>query len=157
MSDLQRDEAASWLLSLTAHFEFSNETFFLGIDYLDRFLSVVKVKRHHLLLLATTCFMIASKLQEESDDQPTLAELVSVGNHTFRYGPVWAAFASPKSRAISSFVFVFRQPLGVTHASICCFALPCRGATSAAALFTSISKTPSTKRVHAKSYTSRTR
>lgn len=71
------------MLSLTAHFEFSNETFFLGIDYLDRFLSIVKVKRRHLLLLTTSCFMIACKMQEESTDLPTLAELVSVGNHTF--------------------------------------------------------------------------
>lgn len=84
MNDLQRDEAASWLLSLNAHFEFSNETYFLALDYLDRFLSIVKVKRRHLLLLATSCFMVASKMQEESDDQPTLAELVSVGNQTFR-------------------------------------------------------------------------
>jgi len=70
-------------LSLTAHFEFSHETFFLGIDYLDRFLSIVKVKRRHLLLLAISCFMIAAKMQEESDEQPTLAELVSLGNQTF--------------------------------------------------------------------------
>lgn len=85
VSDLQRDEAASWLLSLNAHFKFSDETFFLGVDYLDRFLSQVKVQRRHLQLLVTSCFMIASKLQEEEDEQPTLAELVHVGNQTFRY------------------------------------------------------------------------
>lgn len=85
MSDLQRDEAASWLLKLNAHFKFSEETFFLGIDYMDRFLSQVKVQDRHLRLLVTSCFMLASKLQEEEDAQPTLAELVHAGSQLFRW------------------------------------------------------------------------
>jgi hypothetical protein len=83
INDLQRDEAASHLLSMTAQFGFSDETFFLGLDYLDRFLSHVKVQARHLQLLVVSCFMVASKLTEEDEDHATLAELVELGHQAF--------------------------------------------------------------------------
>eukprot|EP00123_Amoebidium_parasiticum_P012207 comp21192_c0_seq2/m.28774 comp21192_c0_seq2/g.28774 ORF comp21192_c0_seq2/g.28774 comp21192_c0_seq2/m.28774 type:complete len:243 (-) comp21192_c0_seq2:137-865(-) len=83
VDDLQRDNVVSWLLALNAHMSFSEQTFFLAVNYLDRFLSAVKVRSGHLQLLMAVCFLLASKVQEESDEQPTLAELVRVSNYAY--------------------------------------------------------------------------
>eukprot|EP00123_Amoebidium_parasiticum_P006289 comp17278_c0_seq1/m.16382 comp17278_c0_seq1/g.16382 ORF comp17278_c0_seq1/g.16382 comp17278_c0_seq1/m.16382 type:complete len:258 (-) comp17278_c0_seq1:512-1285(-) len=83
VSDLQRDAVVSWLLSLNTHMAFSQQTFFLAVNYLDRFLSQVRVQEKHLQLLAAACFLLASKVQEESEEQPTLGELVKAGAYAF--------------------------------------------------------------------------
>eukprot|EP00124_Ichthyophonus_hoferi_P001655 Ihof_evm3s92 gene=Ihof_evmTU3s92 len=83
VDDLERDAAVSWVLVLNTHLGFSQQTFFLAVNYLDRFLSAMRVKNEHLQLLMASCFLLASKVQEETDQQPTLRELVRAGKHTF--------------------------------------------------------------------------
>eukprot|EP01137_Pigoraptor_chileana_P017573 Opistho-2@75846 len=57
--------------------------FFLAANYLDRFLSTVKVQPKHLQLIAICCFLIAAKVHEESEIAPSLQELVSAANWAF--------------------------------------------------------------------------
>lgn len=49
---------------MTAHYGMHNETFFLSIYYLDRFLSIRRdVDRSVLQLVAIACLMIAAKIE----------------------------------------------------------------------------------------------
>eukprot|EP01136_Pigoraptor_vietnamica_P034995 Opistho-1_new@99615 len=81
--EAMRDDVVEWLLKLNEQFEYSPETFFLAANYLDRFLSTVKVQPKHLQLIAVCCFLIAAKVHEESDIAPTLQELVDCANWSF--------------------------------------------------------------------------
>eukprot|EP00128_Syssomonas_multiformis_P012331 Colp12_sorted_trinity150504_noHs@6542 len=83
ITEAQRDWICEWLLSLNNQFGFSSETYFLAVHYFDRFLSMVKIKAKFIQLIAVTCFMIAAKVQEESEVQATLSELVTCSEYTF--------------------------------------------------------------------------
>ncbi|KAI8607164.1 cyclin-like protein [Chytriomyces sp. MP71] len=56
----------SWCVSLSQEFEFDSETTHLAVNYLDRYLSTMRVahvSKHYLL--ATACVYLASKFGEE--------------------------------------------------------------------------------------------
>ena len=49
---------------MAIHYGMHNETFFLAIYYMDRFLTIRKdVERHTLQLVAIACLMIAGKIE----------------------------------------------------------------------------------------------
>jgi hypothetical protein len=83
INDLQRDAAVSWLLALVSHMKFPEDTLFLSINLLDRFLSTVKVTSKHLQLVTVACFMLACKVLEEEELQPSFKELIRGANYAF--------------------------------------------------------------------------
>jgi hypothetical protein len=53
-----------WMIDVTLKFELSNETLYLCVNLLDRFLSMKGVSRSKLQLVGITCLWIASKYEE---------------------------------------------------------------------------------------------
>ncbi|KJE88538.1 cyclin Dx [Capsaspora owczarzaki ATCC 30864] len=83
ITPVMRDRLVSWLEKLNNQFEYTTETFFLAVNYVDRFLSRVRVKPRHLQLIGLASFMIAAKMQEEIEVKPTLQELVFCCDHAY--------------------------------------------------------------------------
>lgn len=53
-----------WLIEVVDEFHMSQETLYLGISLLDRFLSLQAVPRCQLQLLGVTCLWVAAKYEE---------------------------------------------------------------------------------------------
>lgn len=60
-----RSVLLEWMREVIEAYTLENETFYLAVDYLDRYLSVVEdVQIHSFQSLGTTCLFVASKLNE---------------------------------------------------------------------------------------------
>lgn len=81
--DEERDVTVSWLEMLNEQFSFRTRTFFLAVSYLDATLSRARVKPAYIRCLATASFMLAAKVNEETEHQPLLRELVLSSNGAF--------------------------------------------------------------------------
>ncbi|KAJ3066272.1 hypothetical protein HDU98_010432 [Podochytrium sp. JEL0797] len=78
MTCTTREALLNWCLHLQREFDFSHETTFLAINFLDRHLSSTKVTRTpHLHLLTTTCVYLASKFGEELNE-PCISDMAEV-------------------------------------------------------------------------------
>jgi len=55
---------AAWMLEVCEEQRCEEEVFPLSMNYLDRFLSVVKIQKHQLQLLGATCMFLSSKLKQ---------------------------------------------------------------------------------------------
>ncbi|XP_077294121.1 uncharacterized protein LOC143916755 [Arctopsyche grandis] len=64
LNDNMRCILLDWLVSISDEYEFASETLYLGISYIDRFLSKMSVVRSKLQLLGVTAMMIAAKYEE---------------------------------------------------------------------------------------------
>ena len=64
-----------WMMEVCEDKQFNEEVFFLAINYLDRFLSKVKVKKSRFQLVASVCIFIASKFSDRHS--LTLQQLVN--------------------------------------------------------------------------------
>eukprot|EP01066_Platyproteum_vivax_P006868 Platyproteum_vivax@DN2542_c0_g1_i1.p1 len=53
-----------WMVEVHHRFKLSQETLFLAVNYLDRFLAVKQMNRNRLQLAGVTCLWIASKFQD---------------------------------------------------------------------------------------------
>ena len=59
-----RKEVADWMLEVCEDRSCNPEVFSLAMNYLDRFLSVCRIGKSQLQLLAAVCLMVASKVRE---------------------------------------------------------------------------------------------
>ena len=59
-----RSEIVLWLIGILSKSPFQQETIYLTINYMDRFLSLHEVSRDKLLLVVTVALLIATKYQE---------------------------------------------------------------------------------------------
>ncbi|KNC79760.1 hypothetical protein SARC_07852 [Sphaeroforma arctica JP610] len=75
VNEEDRMKACAELFKLQVGYHLSKETFFLALTYLDRFLSVRRVLSKHFRLVLFTCFMLAAKMQEESNRLPMALDL----------------------------------------------------------------------------------
>jgi hypothetical protein len=64
MRPVWRSKVASWLLEFEDEFGLSQDTIFVAVNYMDRYLSQVSTKRSLLQLLAMGAILVASKLHE---------------------------------------------------------------------------------------------
>ena len=53
-----------WLVDVHSKFKLVNETMFLTVNLIDRFLGKVQVTRQKLQLVGVTCMFIATKYEE---------------------------------------------------------------------------------------------
>lgn len=53
-----------WLIEVSRAYQISNQSLFLAVNYLDRILELLPVKKSTLQLFGVTCFMIAAKFEE---------------------------------------------------------------------------------------------
>ncbi|CAF0931602.1 unnamed protein product [Rotaria sp. Silwood1] len=70
-----------WLIEVTDEYKLNDETLFLCVQYVDRFLSTVNVTRSKLQLLGTTCMYVASKYEEMYP--PALEEFSFITDNTY--------------------------------------------------------------------------
>jgi cyclin A len=70
-----------WLMDWSYKLHIHRDTFFLSINYLDRFLSVIPIHRHRLQLLGLTCLLIAAKFNEQN--HPEIEELIDAADGSF--------------------------------------------------------------------------
>ncbi|KAK8387084.1 hypothetical protein O3P69_018030 [Scylla paramamosain] len=66
-----RDTVAHWMLEVCQEEQQEEEVFTLAMNMMDRFLSLVKVKRNQLQLLGTVCLFLSSKIKESPPLEPT--------------------------------------------------------------------------------------
>ncbi|XP_065179283.1 cyclin-I-like [Sycon ciliatum] len=84
-----RAETLQWLRRLTyAGFGFSPDTFSLAVNVFDRFLSIVKVQSKHLRCIAAASLLIAAKICQEPENEPSAKEIVSLGQCGFKEGDI---------------------------------------------------------------------
>lgn len=53
-----------WLVEVGQEYKLASDTLFLSVAYIDRFLSLVDVRRNELQLVGVTCMLVASKYEE---------------------------------------------------------------------------------------------
>lgn len=82
MSD--RDSAVSSIRVMQRFYNFGTDTFATAIEYMDRFLSKVKVKRRYLSCISAGCFYLSAKMNEESEDIPSASELSSIHREVWK-------------------------------------------------------------------------
>ncbi|XP_067422689.1 cyclin-G1 isoform X2 [Emydura macquarii macquarii] len=78
-----RDFEVKDLLSLTQFFGFNTETFSLAVNFLDRFLSKMKVQPKHLGCVGLSCFYLAVKATEEERNIPLATDLIRISQYRF--------------------------------------------------------------------------
>jgi len=71
-----------WLIEVYDEYKLNDETLFLSVQYIDRFLSTVNVTRAKLQLLGTTCMYVAAKYEEMYP--PALEEFSFITDNTYQ-------------------------------------------------------------------------
>lgn len=75
-----------WLVEVSQEYKLHNETLYLSINYLDRFLCHQQVHRGRLQLVGITCLFIASKYEEMTPQ--TVDEFVYITDNTYNRADV---------------------------------------------------------------------
>ena len=55
-----RSILVDWLVEVGEEYKLQNETLYLAVNYIDRFLSIMAVERDKLQLVGTACMFIAA-------------------------------------------------------------------------------------------------
>jgi len=70
-----------WLIEVAEEYKLQQETLYLAVSYIDRFLSVMSVQRAKLQLVGAACMFIASKYEEIYP--PDVSEFVYITDDTY--------------------------------------------------------------------------
>ncbi|CAF0890118.1 unnamed protein product [Rotaria sp. Silwood1] len=81
INSAMRTILVDWLIEVADEYKLNDETLFLCIQYVDRFLSTVNVTRSKLQLVGTTCMYVASKYEEMY--RPALDEFSFITDNTY--------------------------------------------------------------------------
>eukprot|EP01133_Synstelium_polycarpum_P013706 gene13706-16156_t len=76
-----RSILVDWIVDIAFDLRMKNETIFLAVNYLDRYLSLVKVRKDQFQMIGAATFLIACKYEEVSPPPP--AEIVSLAGNYF--------------------------------------------------------------------------
>lgn len=74
----ERKEAVTWLMEVNAKLGLSDESLFLAVAIMDKFLKVVKAHPKYLRCIGVSCLYVAAKTVEEDEMLPTTRELIHV-------------------------------------------------------------------------------
>ena len=64
INPMMRSILLDWLVEVGMEYRLTSDTLFLSAAYIDRFLSLVDVKRNRLQLVGVTAMLVASKYEE---------------------------------------------------------------------------------------------
>ncbi|CAF1971863.1 unnamed protein product [Rotaria magnacalcarata] len=81
INSAMRTILVDWLIEVADEYKLNDETLFLCVQYVDRFLSTVNVTRSKLQLVGTTCMYVASKYEEMYP--PALDEFSFITDNTY--------------------------------------------------------------------------
>lgn len=81
VTPVMREIVVDWLMEVAAEYHARCTTLALAVSYMDRFLSLVKVPVDVLQLVAVTCMLLASKIEETNP--PSIADVVYICDHTY--------------------------------------------------------------------------
>ncbi|UJR28114.1 hypothetical protein I4U23_009369 [Adineta vaga] len=81
INSAMRTILVDWLIEVTDEYKLTDDTLFLCIQYVDRFLSAVNVTKAKLQLLGTTCMYLAAKYEEMYP--PALEEFSFITDNTY--------------------------------------------------------------------------
>ena len=70
-----------WLVGVSSHFHLLQETLFLSVDILDRYLQCATVSKKQLQLVGTTCLWVAAKYEEVYP--PFVSDFAFMTDHTY--------------------------------------------------------------------------
>lgn len=70
-----------WLIDVAMEYQLHSQTIFLTVNYIDRYLSKVNIKRDVLQLVGVACMFIASKFEEIQ--APLASEFSYITDHTY--------------------------------------------------------------------------
>jgi len=76
-----RSILVDWLVEVSEEYKLQNETLYLAVNYVDRFLSIMSVQRAKLQLVGTACMFIAAKYEEIYP--PDVGEFVYITDDTY--------------------------------------------------------------------------
>ncbi|XP_017028694.1 G2/mitotic-specific cyclin-A-like [Drosophila kikkawai] len=76
-----RSVLIDWLVAVAVDYRINTETLYLSVSYVDRFLSLVAVRRSVLQLVGTTALFIASKFEEMAP--PPVEELIYITDDSY--------------------------------------------------------------------------
>lgn len=76
-----------WLVEVAEEYKLSSETLYLGVCYLDRYLSKKSIARRDLQLLGVACMLLASKYEEIY--APSVDEFVYISDNTYNKDEVF--------------------------------------------------------------------
>ncbi|KAH8254955.1 hypothetical protein KR038_010764, partial [Drosophila bunnanda] len=79
-----RSMLINWLVKMSKKHNLNTETLYLSVAYLDRYLSVMMVKKPNLRLVGTTALYIAAKYEETMDNFAFLTDNVFRKKHVMR-------------------------------------------------------------------------
>lgn len=82
ISPSMRRVVAEWVIDLCEEQNCQEEVSLLSLSYMDRFLSLVPIKKTHLQILATACLLLASKLREPNYKALPVELLVFYTDHS---------------------------------------------------------------------------
>ncbi|XP_042009355.1 G2/mitotic-specific cyclin-2-like [Salvia splendens] len=81
INDRMRAILIDWLIEVHYNFELMDETLFLTVNLIDRFLAVQPVERKRLQLVGVTAMLLACKYEEVS--VPVVEDLVSISDRAY--------------------------------------------------------------------------
>lgn len=81
VNEKMRTILIDWLVDVCLKFKLHQETFFLCVDLVDRYLAVARVSRSQLQLVGVTCMLLAAKYEEIWP--PEMSECVHVAANTY--------------------------------------------------------------------------
>ncbi|KAK8792011.1 hypothetical protein WA158_005388 [Blastocystis sp. Blastoise] len=76
-----RSVLIDWIIEIINDFHIRNETLFLTVNYIDRFLSLKPINRNQLQLLGCACLSLAAKYEECSP--PRLSQIIYMTVNTY--------------------------------------------------------------------------
>eukprot|EP00095_Tigriopus_kingsejongensis_P001067 maker-scaffold631_size122145-snap-gene-0.48 protein:Tk01067 transcript:maker-scaffold631_size122145-snap-gene-0.48-mRNA-1 annotation:"ccna_patvu ame: full" len=86
ISFVMRTILVDWLVEVGEEYKLNQETIYLAVNYIDRFLSCMAVQRAKLQLVGTACLFLASKYEEICP--PDVGDFVYIADDTYSKGQV---------------------------------------------------------------------
>jgi cyclin B len=81
INDNMRQILVDWLVEVHLKFKMKDETLYICVNLLDRYLSQTLVQRSKLQLVGITCLMIAAKYEEIYP--PIITDYVYISDNTY--------------------------------------------------------------------------